>query len=262
MVAMTEPIVDLAFLRACLVEAGQLALRGRAGVTAEVKADRSPVTALDRAVERFLIDRIANRYPGHQVLSEESGLHPSANETTWVIDPIDGTRAYASGLPIWGVSIGIFHAGAPAAGGLYLPVTGEMYWGTPQAAWVNDQPLPPTPPPDLDSPLTFLAVPSNFHLHFDISFPRARSMGSTAAHLAYTASGAATGTLLNGVSLWDMAGLLPVLAAAGIQLTALDGSPFLPAHLLDGRALEQPVLAAHPGISEALRGCIKPRQPS
>src|SRR5512138_127164 len=122
--------IDLGFLRACLKEAGQIALARRGLVSASIKADRSPVTEADHQVEDFLIARIGERYPEHQVLSEESGLHPSAARITWVIDPIDGTRSFASGLPIWGVSIGILAAGKPLAGGLYLPVTNEMYWGT------------------------------------------------------------------------------------------------------------------------------------
>lgn len=251
--------IDLGFLRGCLVEAGHIALARRGLVTASIKADHTPVTEVDHQVEAFLIARIESRYPGHQVLSEESGLHPSPGQVTWVIDPIDGTRSFASGLPIWGVSIGILSGGEPLAGGLYLPVTGEMYWGTRQQAFYNDHPLPPAPQVDLDSPLTFLAVPSNFYLHFDVTFPRARSLGSTAAHLAYAATGAAAGVLLRGISLWDMAGLLPVLSAVGIMITDLSGRAFRPGDFLDGRVIREPLLAAHPAVSEALRGTIRPK---
>lgn len=263
-----EP-VDPDFLRSCLKDAGQLALNERARLLAElgrltmlnaaVKADRSPVTEVDKRVEEFLIDRISRRYPDHQVLSEETGLHPRPGSVTWVIDPIDGTRAFASGLPIWGVSIGVLRAGVPECGGLYLPVTGEMYWGTCAQAYYNDALLPEAQPADLESPLTFLAVPSNFYLKFKITFPRARSLGSTAAHLAYTASGAATATLLSSVSLWDIAGLLPVLAAVGIQVTSLAGVCLDPAGLLDGRPVSEPLLVAHPALFDRLRAEIQPK---
>jgi myo-inositol-1(or 4)-monophosphatase len=212
---------------------------------------------VDQQVEQFLIARVAARYPDHPVLSEETGMHAHPGQITWVIDPIDGTRSFAGGLPIWGVSIGILRGDRPLAGGLYLPVTGEMYWGTPEQAFYNDRPLPPAPPVDLASPLTFLAVPSNFYLHFAVSFPRARSMGSTAAHLAYVATGAAVGALLNGISLWDMAGLLPVLTAVGIEITNLAGEPLRPTSLMDGKPIREPLLAAHPAVSASLRGMIR-----
>ncbi len=254
-----HPTIDLDFLRGCLIEAGQMALERRNQVTVEIKADHTPVTEVDRQVERFLIGRIAERYPDQPVLSEESGLHAGGADTIWVIDPIDGTRSYASGLPVWGVSIGVLRDGRPLAGGLYLPLTREMYWGTAEKAYYNDQPLPRLEPPNLQDVLVFLAVPSNFHLHFDSSYPRVRSMGSTAAHLAYVATGAAAGALLRRASLWDIAGLLPVLAAVGAEIAEFDGRSFDPAQLLNGRPLHAPVLVAHPQVMAALRAQIHPR---
>lgn len=259
--AMNTADIDLDFLRTCLRDAGQLALGQRGQMTAEVKADRTPVTLVDRQVENFLIERITGRYPRHAVLSEESGRRgPENADIHWVIDPIDGTRSFASGLPVWGVSIGVLQGGVPRAGGLYLPVTGEMYWGTSEEAYYGERRLPPLAPVDLASPLVFLAVPSNFYLHFDLSYPRARSMGSTAAHLAYVATGAAAGALLRKVSLWDIAGMLPLLAAVGVVLAGLSGQGFDPAGLLDGRAIREPLLAAHPAVIEPLRAQIRPKQ--
>jgi myo-inositol-1(or 4)-monophosphatase len=262
--AFPESEIDLGFLRACLVEAGSLALthhgplsEARAGRVA-VKADRSPVTEVDRQVEAWLVGQIRARYPGHRILAEEQGGPAAAGETfTWVIDPIDGTRAYASGLPVWGISIGVFRGGEPAAGGLYLPMTRETYWGDAQRAFYNDRPLAPPGPPDLDSPLAFLAVPSDFHQHFQVDYPRVRSLGSTAAHLAYVATGAAVGALVHPFSLWDVAGLLPVLRALGIASALLSGAPFRPPALLEGQPAAEPFLAAHPGVIQALRAGIR-----
>ena len=166
-----ENEIDLNFMRALLREAGEISLGQRGQMTASVKADHSPVTEVDHQVEDFLIERISSRYPAHQILSEESGLHHARATYVWVIDPIDGTRAFASGLPIWGTSIGILREGIPVAGGLYLPVSNEIYWGTRQAAYYNDQRLAPVKTVDLDSSLVFLGVPSNFHLHFKIAVP-------------------------------------------------------------------------------------------
>ncbi len=258
---MAEPNVDieidLDFLRALLHEAGQMALGQWGRATAMVKADHTPVTEVDRQVEDFLIGRINARYPEHTILSEESGLHPSEEAYTWVLDPVDGTRSFASGLPIWGVSIGVLRRSEPVVGGFYMPVTGEMYWGTRQQAFYNERPLAPVERADPDSILTFLGVPSNFHLHFTISYPRVRSLGSTAAQLAYVATGAAVGSLNRAAHLWDIAGLLPVLAATNIVMVTLAGKPFRPADIMDGKKLPEPVLAAHPSVVEGLLEKIK-----
>jgi len=255
--------IDLTFLRRCLQEAGQLALAQHGPLTAlragqvSVKADQSPVTEVDRLVEEWLVRQIAARYPGHRILSEEGGVMLSGETFTWVIDPIDGTRAFASGLPIWGVSIGIFKAGESYAGGLYLPVTREMYWGATGQAFYNEQQLAPVENVDLENPLAFLAVPSDFHQHFQIDYPRIRSLGSTAAHLAYVATGAAVGALVHPFSLWDVAGLLPVLRALGIVAETLPGQAFQAAGLMSGQKAGQPFLAAHPSVIQALRDGIR-----
>lgn len=259
---MEKPIpetgIDLSFLRDLLREAGALALAlGQRGLrVAERKADLTPVTVVDRQVEALLIERISARYPTHQILSEESGLHTRAvaSEFSWALDPIDGTRAFASGLPVWGVSAGVLRQGEPWAGGFALPVTGELFWGTAEQAFSMDTPLPRLAPPDPESMLTFLAVPSDFHHYFEVETPRIRSMGSTAAHLAYVATGAALGMITNHTSLWDIAGVLPLALAVGVKLVYFSGRPFSAADLLDGKAIREPLIAAHPAaVPEILK---------
>lgn len=285
--------IDLSFLRDLLLQAGALALErrqaaqaenGNGQVAARAKADHTPVTEVDQAVEAFLIERIRAKYPGHTIVSEESGLQGEEdltpapqgsakavraqrrgekreNSIAWVLDPIDGTRAFASGLPVWGISAGVLRDGQPHAGGFYLPMTGELYWGTCSEAWHNDHRLPQLPPGGADPLLSFLAVPSNFHKYFMISAPRIRSLGSTAAHLAYVASGAAAGMLTRNTSLWDLAGVLPLALAVGVELAYLSGRPFNAGDLLDGKPLAEPLLAARPGGMETARGWINPFSP-
>jgi len=277
---MTDTEIDLDFLCDCLREAGALALmqrelshpfgcaRGvesakRGQMSAELKADRSPVTAVDRQVEALLIERIQARYPEHLILSEESGLHPALQGTlgetgfAWALDPIDGTRAFASGLPVWGISAGVLRGGLPYAGGFFLPVTGELYAGTTTEAWYNQLPMQKPEAFDPDNALTFLGVPSEFHHHFKINAPRIRSMGSTAAHLAYVAAGAAAGMLTRTTSLWDIAGVLPLAQAVGVELAYLSGRKFDPAELLDGGSIREPLLAGMPDAFETLRRWVQ-----
>jgi myo-inositol-1(or 4)-monophosphatase len=87
-----------------------------------------PVTAADRDAESAIRGKIAAAYPTHGVLGEEfEPLNPHA-EYCWVIDPIDGTRAFILGLPLWGTLIGLTRAGAPLLGLMDQPFTGERFW--------------------------------------------------------------------------------------------------------------------------------------
>jgi myo-inositol-1(or 4)-monophosphatase len=87
-----------------------------------------PVTAADRDAESAIRGKIAGAYPTHGVLGEEfEPLNPDA-EYCWVIDPIDGTRAFILGLPLWGTLIGLTRAGAPLLGVMDQPFTGERFW--------------------------------------------------------------------------------------------------------------------------------------
>ncbi len=249
--------LDPQFLKDVLRTAGSLAFGQRGQHTAQWKPDRSPVTVVDKQVEAFLIERITARYPDHQILSEESGLHPQPSAYTWVIDPIDGTRAFAAGLPIWGILAGVLHEGKPLLGGFYMPVTGEYYGSDGTQFFYNDRVLPLPPAPRLEDALLFLAVSSEFHHTYRIAYPRVRSLGSTAAHLAYLASGAAVGVLMPHVSLWDLVGMLPLLHATGMTIEYLNGAPFDPTALMDGQPVKSALLASSPALLSHLREQIQ-----
>lgn len=249
-------MIDLDVVQNWLLDAGKIALSRSADRSVAIKADRTPVTQLDNQIEAFLLEKISSQYPEHGVLAEEGSSRTGA-EFTWIIDPIDGTRAFASGLPVWGISVGVFYRGEPYAGVFYLPMTGEMFWASQERAFYNDQEFIATGTVDLNSSLAFIAVPSNAHRHFEISFPRLRSLGSTTAHLAYVAYGKATAAITRQVRIWDMAAVLPALKLAQVQLVYLSGRPFQPGELLDGRLTPEPVLAAHSSVISEVRACIK-----
>lgn len=251
-----QPVIDVALVRDWLNEAGQIALSQWADCIVDIKADLTPVTQIDRQVEDFLLERIERTYPGHGILAEE-GSFRSGNDFTWIIDPIDGTRAFASGLPIWGISVGVFHQGEPHAGVFYMPATGGMYWGTQNEAFCNGRRLVPSPTVGLHTPLAFIAVPSSAHRHFEISYPRLRSLGSTIAHLAYVAYGTATAALTRPIRIWDIAAVLPSLRISQIQLVYLSGEAFNPKDLLNGGLTPEPLIAAHSSIIDQVRACIQ-----
>ncbi len=256
---MTGP-VNIPQLLEWVREAGQIALEYYyRGVTRTYKADRSPVTQADIAVERYLTGRIRQTYPGptYGLMAEESTQESSASEFLWVIDPIDGTRVFADGLPLWSVSIGLLHRGQPYRGVVYLPATDEMYFtdengvpfwnrrplrGLMRTAWDRD---------------SFIAVPSTAHRCFRIDFHRLRALGSIAAHYMYVARGAAVAVLHRRFSLWDIAAAYTILAACGGCALHLNGEPVSLVQLAASHTANRPVLAGHPEVVSQLLGRVE-----
>lgn len=236
--------IDLALIREWLQQAGEIALAHRFSHQTDIKADGTPVTTGDHEVETFLVDRIAEHYPQHRIITEEGGIYAGEQGFVWAIDPIDGTRAYASGLPVWGISAGVLQGIKPYAGAFFLPALGEMYWAGPDGAFFNGQPLPRLTTVDFESPLAFVAVPSNAHRTYHIDFPRTRSLGSVAAHLIYVARGIAVGSVTRQVKIWDIAGALPILRQTGGGLSYLSGQTFRLDELLAGELTPEPLIAA------------------
>lgn len=115
----------------CARRAGAVALsyfRGGRRLDIQTKSGESDiVTAADKESEAVIKDYIAGHFPHHAVLSEESGESSGDAPYRWVIDPIDGTTNFSSGLPLWAISIGVEHNGATEAGVVYLPFTDELF---------------------------------------------------------------------------------------------------------------------------------------
>lgn len=132
-----EREVDLAKLLA--QEAGAVALDyQRSGITAEEKPDESPVTAADRACEKLIVERIQREFPGDGVLGEEGSNRESTNGRRWIIDPIDGTKDFVRGIPLWAVLIGLEQDGEMVAGAAHSPRQGMLLWAARgEGAWAN-----------------------------------------------------------------------------------------------------------------------------
>ena len=122
-------------------EAGRLTLGyfGTEAARPEFKADDTPVTVADREAERLIRERIAARYPKHAVLGEEYGeAEGSGTDYRWVVDPIDGTKSYVRGVPLYGVLIGLEIEGVCEVGAAYFPAIDEMvYAATGEGCYLN-----------------------------------------------------------------------------------------------------------------------------
>lgn len=107
----------------------------------ELKADQTPVTVADRRAEEVMRELIRQRFPAHGVLGEEFGHDNPGAEFTWVLDPIDGTKAFATACPLFGTLIGLLHHDRPILGCIHQPVLGQLLVGDGKLTTLNGQPV-------------------------------------------------------------------------------------------------------------------------
>jgi myo-inositol-1(or 4)-monophosphatase len=249
-------------------EAGTIAMSHFRRTVGSRKADDSLVTIADTEIEQFLREQIHATFPDHGIQGEEQGSSNIEQEYVWSLDPIDGTNAFASGLPIWGISLGLLQHGIPILGVIYLPVTDDCFWSEGHdpaddgaAAFWNGVPIrvrsaPAAPAAPYDGQ-DWLAITSDAHLHYHVRFRgKTRSTGSTAAHMCYVAQGIAVGALLGHAQLWDIAAGVAIVTAAGGVVTHLHGSPPDYAQMLRGTAPPSALLVAPPHMLPILQAEI------
>ena len=109
----------------------------RQGVEIDNKSDDSPVTVADRKTEAFIRARIAQHFPDHSIFGEEFAQVDNESAYRWIIDPIDGTRSFISGMPLYGMLIALLQDGDPVLGMVRMPELGEVYTGTADGAFLN-----------------------------------------------------------------------------------------------------------------------------
>lgn len=255
-----EPNIDVDLVKEWAREAGQIALGYFNRVQGTRKADRTLVSEADLEMEALLTGHIRCTCPDHGIIGEE-GTQDLGGECTWVIDPMDGTRSFLSGLPVWGVSIGLLWRGQPWLGVFYLPLLDEWYYtaSPSEGAFWNGRPIR-CPAPDGFDDNSLLCVPADVHLKYQISFPGVvRALGSAAAHLCYVARGNAAAALLYDLGLWDIAAGAAILGAAGGALHYLEGGAVPMENLLGEGIRLRPMVAAHPSATDLLRSYIEAR---
>ncbi|WP_448544649.1 inositol monophosphatase family protein [Roseiflexus sp.] len=254
--------IDIDELQVWVRECGDIALRLFNRVKAQRKADNSPVTEADVTIERVLVERLTQRYPDHGIIGEEQTKIDITKEYVWALDPIDGTASFVAGLPVWGISIGLLHRGVPCAGLFYMPLTDDCYWAFGDRAFLGRQPISVVVAADNEwNSEDWLAIPSDAHRRLDIDFiGKTRSLGSAAAAICYVARGSALGAVLTYATIWDLAGGIAILKAAGGVGVTLSGVPLDNAALLEGRVIREPLLFGAPGTVEALRCRIRARR--
>jgi histidinol-phosphatase len=134
---------ELDIARRVALRAGELALEYSArGVVADQKADDSPVTPADRACEAFIVSSLREAFPDDGILAEEGARADGPSGRRWIIDPIDGTRDFLRGIPVWSNLLALEADGEVVLGLCNLAALGELYWAVRgQGAWRGDQRL-------------------------------------------------------------------------------------------------------------------------
>jgi histidinol-phosphatase len=193
----------------------------------EWKLDRSPVTAGDRAAEAFLRNRIINAFPDDAFLGEEYGEKPGDSGYRWVVDPIDGTRNFMRGMPLWGTLVGLEHKGEAIAGAAVMPALGYHYRALRgDGAYRDDRRLRVSDTASLaDAILVCSSLSGFFEAGREAAFlelarrtQRHRAFGNFYGFVLI-AEGAADVMVEQAMHVWDVAAVAPIIEEAGGRFT-------------------------------------------
>ena len=206
------------------------------------KPDLSPVTIADRAAEAAMRHLIAERFPAHGIIGEEFGREREEAEFTWVLDPIDGTKSFISGVPLFGTLIALAHRGRPILGIIDQPISRERWIGASgHPTTLNGAPIRCRPCPSLAAATIFATSPDMFKGEDGAAFAR---LGTAAKLVRYGADCYAYGLVaLGSIDLvveaslkpYDFSAMAPIVEGAGGIATDWRGAPLSLAS--DGRVL-------------------------
>ncbi|WP_102961197.1 histidinol-phosphatase [Mangrovicella endophytica] len=198
----------------------------------KILASFDPVTEADRAAERAIRDVIAAAYPDHAILGEEYGT-TGKGPYQWVIDPIDGTRAFISGLPVWGTLVGLTVQGKARIGVMSQPFTRERFYADGNGAHMvwpgGKRTLSVRPTTNLSEATLFTTTPRLFTgemlPRFEALERRARltRFGVDCYAFAMLAAGQADLVVETGLQPYDIVALIPIIEQAGGIVSALGG---------------------------------------
>lgn len=194
-----------------------------------------PVTRADRDAEAAIRRLIAARHPDHGVIGEEYGEDRPDAEWTWVLDPVDGTRAFIAGLPLWTTLIALRHHGHPVLGLIAQPYLGEVFIGGPPGArlvreGVSDRALRTRRGEPLSEAIISCTDEAQFPGAERAAWDRVKAatrlarFGCDAYAYAMLALGRIDLVIESGLKVWDWSALVPVVEGAGGRVTAWDGS--------------------------------------
>ena len=230
----------------------------RAKLAVDTKLDRTPVTEADRAAERAIRSLIESDRPDDGFFGEESGRKDSANGLTWVVDPIDGTKAFVCGKPLFGTLIALMKGDTPVLGIVDQPVLQERWIGARgHATTLNGKPCATSQCRDLEQARLATTGPGNLNPGEWARFQAVAQAcavtgyGGDCYNYALVASGFIDLVIEANLKLYDYAALIPVIEGAGGIVTGWAGPPAGANH--DGTILAAATPELHRAALAALR---------
>lgn len=239
---LNESDLTLALRLADLADAITLGYFRAHDLAVETKPDHTPVTEADRAVELMVREQLAQHRASDALLGEEFGITGDIHGRCWVVDPIDGTKNYLRGVPVWATLIALVDGGRPVLGVVAAPAMGRRWWANNETAFTRD----------VDGTVRQLQVsqvkhwqdaslaysdrvgwPEGAFDHLCDGIWRTRGYGDFYSHML-VAEGAVDIAVEPDLGVWDVAALVPIITAAGGSVTGLGGHPLLRWQSTDG----------------------------
>ena len=238
--------------------AGSIALGYyRSGLSVETKSDGSPVTVADRAAEQGAREWIEARFPSHGILGEELGVVRPDARRRWILDPIDGTKSFVRGVPLWGTLVAVAEGDRVLAGAAFFPVVDEIVCAAPGlGAWWNGTRCRVSPVDRLEA-ATVLTTDERFHSdparretwgRMALRAAVSRTWGDCYGYLL-VATGRAEVMADDILSPWDAAAVMPIVEEAGGVFTNWDG---------EATAFGGSAVATNAALAEEVRSLLLP----
>lgn len=233
-----ENLVSPDFFRRLAAVAGREALprfRLPGAVVNKAAGGFDPVTEADRETEKAIRELIRTEYPDHGILGEEFGNEGADARLVWVIDPIDGTRSFISGIPLWGTLVGLTKDGGAVAGMMAQPFIGELFYATGDGAFYEgphgQAQLSTSATKDLSEATLFTTTPAIFEAarrtRYDQLEKKVRlaRYGTDCYAYCMLAAGQIDCVVEAGLYPYDIVALVPIIEQAGGVVTDWDGGP-------------------------------------
>jgi myo-inositol-1(or 4)-monophosphatase len=200
------------------------------GLSVEFKADESPVTAADKGAEQLLRSLIAKKFPTHGVIGEEFGSDRPAADFVWVLDPIDGTKSFITGVPLFGTLIALMHHGQPVLGAIHQPILRQLMLGDGTTTTLNGRDVRVRPTTRIEDATWLTSDPLNPAKYqngagYEALTRRARLVRTWGDCYGYLLLAAGWADVMCDpiMNPWDIQALIPIIRGAGGVITDWQG---------------------------------------
>ncbi len=230
----------------------------RAEFEVDHKLDKSPVTIADRETEEFIRDALKQHFPGHAIFGEEFGRQQNDSEYEWIIDPIDGTRSFVAGMPLYGMLLALLKNQQPQLGIIRMPELNEVYAGDCQTATLNQSPIHCSSAAAIEDAIIYINEGEKINVHNPALFKqlctrgRVMRLGYDCYPHALLAAGSVDLVIDFDLKPYDYFSLIPVVEGAGGVITDWQGQS------LNMESSGQVVSAATPALHQQALALLKP----